>query len=50
MKMKKNGLTETKLFHFIEYLKTGGGGGGEREKGSSEPIETPESATEMALF
>ena len=36
MKMKLVGLTETKLFHFIGYLKTGGG-------------EPPESALDQPL-
>ena len=38
MKMKKIGLTESKLFHSIGYLKTGGGGG---EGCLSEPPEPP---------
>ena len=36
MKMKKNGLTETKLFHFHRVFKNG-----DEEGGSIEPPEPP---------
>ena len=36
MKMEKNGLIETKLFHFHRMFKNGGQGGG-----SSDPPEPP---------
>ena len=41
MKMKYFGLTETKIFHFIGYLKMGRRGGGSRET-PEPPLDPPQ--------